>query len=174
LRDGSFSYRSRLARALRRKAYLTELGDMQYTARIAKEGKQTLVEFPDCPGCQTFADPDEDVIEVARDALEGWLETHLENGDAPPRPRHKHRASSATALIPVRIDPSLAVRLEIRWARQDANLSQSELAKLVGVSRQQISLLEAQGGNVTLGTLERVANALGRELDVSFVSPSAA
>lgn len=141
---------------------------MQYIARVAKEGRRTLVEFPDCPGCQTFAGPGEDVVEVAREALEGWLETHLEDGDAPPRPA-RHRASQG--LLPVRIDPSLAVRLAIRWARQDKHLSQGELAKLVGVTRQQISLLEAQGGNVTLGTLAKLASALDRELDVSFVEP---
>ena len=28
---------------------------MHYTAVVTKEGKQTLAEFPGCPGCQTFA-----------------------------------------------------------------------------------------------------------------------
>jgi transcriptional regulator with XRE-family HTH domain len=67
----------------------------------------------------------------------------------------------------------LAIRLAIRWARQDANLSQSELAKRVGVSRQQISLLESQGGNVTVGTLLKIARAVGRDIDVSFVAGAA-
>jgi predicted RNase H-like HicB family nuclease/DNA-binding XRE family transcriptional regulator len=147
---------------------------MQYAARISKEGRKTLIDFPDCPGCQTFADPREDVLDVAREALEGWLETHLEDGDAPPRPGAAARRGRGDKVILVRIDPSLAIRLAIRWARQDANLSQGELAKRVGVSRQQISLLEAQGGNVTVGTLLKVASALGQELDVSFVAPSAA
>ena len=147
---------------------------MQYTARITKEGKHTLVDFPDCPGCQTFADPGENVLEVASEALEGWLETHLEDGEAPPRPAAKRRRATGATYLPVRIDPTLAVRLEIRWARQDENLSQGDLAKRLGVSRQQISLLEAQGGNVTLGTLAKLARALGREVDVAFVAPPAA
>ena len=148
---------------------------MEYTARLRKEGRRTLVEFPDCPGCQTFAEPGEDVPELARDALEGWLETHLEDGDAPPRPASKHRRRSRTErLIPIRIDPTLAVRLQIRWARQDAKLSQAQLAEKLGVSRQHVSLLEAQGSNLTLGTLRKVAHALGRELDISLVSHTAA
>jgi transcriptional regulator with XRE-family HTH domain len=53
-------------------------------------------------------------------------------------------------------------------------LSQGELAERVGVSRQQISLLESQGGNVTVGTLVKIARALGREVEVSLVTPSAA
>ena len=36
---------------------------MRYTAVVTKEGKQTLAEFPGCPGCQTFADPGEDIAE---------------------------------------------------------------------------------------------------------------
>ena len=111
---------------------------------------------------------------LAREALEGWLETHLMDGEAPPRPAASRRRSRSAKHVLIRIDPSLAVRLQIRWARQDANLSQGELAKRVGVSRQQISLLEGQGGNLTLGTLLKVARALGRELDVSFVTPAAA
>ena len=147
---------------------------MQYTARITKEGKRTLIDFPDCPGCQTFATPRESVSDVAQEALEGWLETHLKDGEAPSRPKVRRRQSSGARHIPIRIDPTLAVRLAIRWARQDEHLSQGELAKRIGVTRQQISLLETQGGNVTLGTLSKLARALGREIDVVFVAPSAA
>lgn len=147
---------------------------MEYIARVAKSGRKTVIDFPDCPGCQTFAGSSEDVHEVAREALEGWLETHLEDGDAPPRPVATTRRGGTDKYVAIRIDPTLAIRLAIRWARQDANLSQGDLAKRVGVSRQQISLLEAQGGNLTVGTLLKLARALGRDVDVSFVSPSAA
>jgi predicted RNase H-like HicB family nuclease len=50
-----------------------------------KVGDQVL-RFPDCPGCQTFAEPGEDVESVAREALEGWLAVNLEDGKAPPKP----------------------------------------------------------------------------------------
>src|SRR5258708_26989239 len=60
---------------------------MQYSALVTKEGKQTLAEFPGCPGCQTFADPGEDIAERAEEALAGWLDAHLASGQAPPEPR---------------------------------------------------------------------------------------
>ena len=60
---------------------------MHYTAIVTKEGKQTLAEFPGCPGCQTFADPGEDVAERAEEALAGWLEAQLVSGQAPPEPK---------------------------------------------------------------------------------------
>lgn len=146
---------------------------MQYVAKVSRDRGRTLVDFPDCPGCQTFARKGEDVVAVAREALEGWLELHLEDGAAPPRPAAKIRGSARSSLL-VRIDPSLAIRLAIRWGRQDRQLSQGDLAKLVGVSRQQISLLETEGSNLTIGTLKKVARALGSEVSVDFVSPSAA
>ena len=60
---------------------------MRYTAVVTKEGKQTLAEFPGCPGCQTFADPGEDIAERAGEALAGWLEAQLVSGQAPPEPK---------------------------------------------------------------------------------------
>jgi transcriptional regulator with XRE-family HTH domain len=62
----------------------------------------------------------------------------------------------------------LAVRLGIRWARQAAGLSQVELADRLGVTRQQVSLLESNGRNLTVGTLRRVAEALGRDVEIEF------
>lgn len=147
---------------------------MQYLARLTKEGKHTLIDFPDCPGCQTFVDLGEDVGATAREAVEGWLELHLEDGEAPPQPRVKARKSADVKYLPIRIDPTLAVRLQIRWARQQVGLSQSALAKKVGVTRQQISLLEGQGGNLTVGTLQRIASALGRDVDVAFIDRTSA
>lgn len=144
---------------------------MRYLARITKEGTRTLIDFPDCPGCQTFAERKESVAEVAREALEGWLEVHLEDGEAPPRPSSRLRSRGKQAsVLPIVVDPSLAVRLQIRWARQAANLSQGDLAKRVGVTRQQISLIESQGGNITLGTLEKIAKALGTDVEVDLVA----
>ncbi|MEK7401931.1 MAG: type II toxin-antitoxin system HicB family antitoxin [Gemmatimonadota bacterium] len=144
---------------------------MHYSARVSREGRRTLVAFPDCPGCQTFAESGEDVADVAREALESWLEAELKYGEAPPAPGPRSRAAKR---IDVRIDSALAVRLQLRWARLKLGLSQSELAKRVGVTRQQISLLESPDANLTLGTLEKVAAALNMDLEIELLSRSAA
>jgi transcriptional regulator with XRE-family HTH domain len=73
----------------------------------------------------------------------------------------------------VHVLPSLAAALHLRWARQDAGLSQRELAKLVGVSQQQIAKLENPDENPSLKTIEKVSKALGLEVELSF-SPAAA
>src|ERR1041385_6749596 len=55
---------------------------MQYVARLKTEGHRTLVDFPDCPGCQTFGTSPRAAVRRAREALEGWLEAHLATGAA--------------------------------------------------------------------------------------------
>jgi predicted RNase H-like HicB family nuclease/DNA-binding XRE family transcriptional regulator len=138
---------------------------MEYLARLHPEGNRTLVDFPDCPGCQTFGKSPAEALRRAREAVEGWLEAHLAMGAVPPRPRpRQRRAGSRSALIA--ISPILSVRLELRWARQALALSQEALAKRIGVTRQQIALLESPDSNVTLRTLERVAQAMDLQLDI--------
>ena len=48
----------------------------------------------------------------------------------------------------------------IRKTRQERNMTQEELGKLIGVQKAQISRLENYAGNVTMDTLLRVFTAL--------------
>lgn len=146
---------------------------MQYAAILTREGTRTLVSFPDCPGCQTFGRTRAQALANAQEALEGWLEAHLVAGDAPPEPKRRpSRPPNRFAFVGV--PPILAVRLQLRWARQSLGLTQAALAERVGVTRQQIALLEAPDANVTLRTLERVAAAMNLRLEVELVRESAA
>lgn len=151
---------------------------MEYMARLSKDRRRTIIVFPDCPGCETFAEPGEDIESVAREALEGWLEAHLKEGVAPPIPdplrEREPRGTRSTQVIRVAIDPTLALRLELRWARQERGLSQGQLAKLTGVTRQQISQLESPDTNPTLATLHKVAAALGMDMQIRLTPKSAA
>ncbi len=136
---------------------------MQYRAKITQEDGRWLVEFPDCPGCQTFGDSRTHALERGRDALEAWLETALVQRELPPRPK----AKPGTA---VRIGSKLSAVLQIRWARDAQGLTQTELARRAGTSQQQIARLENPDGNPTLDTLERVAAALGLRVEVALTA----
>ncbi|NLJ00001.1 MAG: helix-turn-helix transcriptional regulator [Bacteroidales bacterium] len=48
----------------------------------------------------------------------------------------------------------------IKQTRQERNLTQEELGKLIGVQKAQISRLENNAGNVTMNTLLKVFTAL--------------
>ena len=142
--------------------------DMRYRAIIYREGRFTLAEFPDCPGCQTFAEPGEDIAERAREALEGWLEAHLVVGEAPPRPSRVLRKSGASRILRCEVPARLAVKLELRWARQRVGLTQEALARRAGVTQPMIAKMENPDYNPTIETLEKVAKALGVRLEVSL------
>jgi len=148
---------------------------MEYAAVLTREGANILVSFPDCPGCQTFARTRGKALVNAAEALEGWLAAYLAVGDAPPQPTRRRFTSSATReVVAVHVAPILAVRLQLRWARQALGLSQADLARRVGVTRQQVALLESPDSNVTLRTLERVAQALNLRVAIQLLPDSAA
>jgi predicted RNase H-like HicB family nuclease/DNA-binding XRE family transcriptional regulator len=130
---------------------------MRYPATVSREGKFVLAFFPDCPGCQTQADPGERIEDQAAEALQGWLQAHLLDGEAPPRPSTRSpRARRGEKVHWVEVPLKLAVKLVVRWARQDAGLTQARLAKLAGISQPMIAKLEAPDSNPTVETLDRV------------------
>ena len=137
---------------------------MRYPAAITREGKYTYATFVDCPGAMTQADPGESIEAQAADLLEGWLESELAAGRTPPRPGRRLPKSGIWVEVP----PLLAVRLTLRMAREDAGLTQAQLAKRVGVTQPVIAALEHPDSNPTIQTLEKVARALGANLQVSI------
>lgn len=134
---------------------------MLYIAKITEEDDRWLAEFPDCSGCQTFGDTRAEAIEMAHEALEGWLETGMEHGDVPPRPM-PHRG------VEIEVRPALAVAIQLRWLRDERGLTQTQLAKEIGVSQQQIAKLEKVDANPTINTLTDIAKKIGAVLSISL------
>jgi predicted RNase H-like HicB family nuclease/DNA-binding XRE family transcriptional regulator len=141
---------------------------MHYVAYIHREGKHWLAEFPDCPGCQTFAESGGALLEAAREALDGWLEAYLVSGQVPPRPKRHTRPPAGKRIAPIHVNGGLTAALEIRWARHEAGLSQKQLGQRARVSQQQIARLENPDENPTIETLEKVARALNLSLNLTF------
>ena len=137
---------------------------MFYRASVTKRGKAWLVTFPDCDGCVTEAGTRADAIKGAHEALNGWLEAHLVQGNAPPRARPRAKGHL------IEVAPQLSTVLQLRWRREELELTQGQLAKRAGVSQQQIAKLEDPDGNPTMASLEKIALALGLRLDVRFTA----
>ena len=138
---------------------------MQYHAKIEQEGRQWNAVFVDAPGCATCASSQKKVLAAAREALQGWLEAHLVDGRAPARP-----AASARGTVAVEVDPQIAVAIALRWARQEAGLTQGQLASRIGISQQQVAKLERPEANPSVATLRKVAEALGVRLHLELVA----
>ncbi len=134
---------------------------MEYLALVQFEDGEWVVTFPDCPGCVTQVESEDEIGAMAKEALEGWLETHLVHGDAPPRPRRHSHAPKGKKLVRVQVRLGLSMQLLLRWARQQAGLTQAQVAKRVGVGQPQIAKLENPDSNPSVETLERVLAALG-------------
>jgi predicted RNase H-like HicB family nuclease len=76
---------------------------MFYRAIVTPDEGAFVVTFPDAPGCVTQVDRLEDVMPMATEALQGWLEASLAAGDVVPEPSARGRAprGARTVLIPV-------------------------------------------------------------------------
>jgi len=67
-----------------------------------------------------------------------------------------------------------ALELEFRLIRSiisrrnELNISQEQLARLIGTKQPGISRLERGDGNATIDTLRRIADALDADLDISL------
>ena len=60
---------------------------------------------------------------------------------------------------------NLIVARNIKRLREEKKLSMDELAKLSGVSKSMLALIEKGDGNPTLGILWKIANGLGVPFD---------
>ena len=70
-------------------------------------------------------------------------------------------------------DIELRVALEIVKAREEKRMSQRALAEALKTKQQTVSRIERGAQNVTIETLDKIAKALGRALQVRFVAASA-
>lgn len=86
-----------------------------YPALLIHEGQDTRISFPDCPGCETVAGADEDVLGVAQGALTGWLEVKLKDGTVPPQPSALMQHSATGQILMVPVPGDLTRTLEDRW-----------------------------------------------------------
>jgi antitoxin HicB len=69
---------------------------------------------------------------------------------------------------------AVAIKEVLAWQLKQAmevkKISQAKLAKLMGTSRSQVSrLLDPEDGNVTLSTLQRAAEMVGRKVRLELV-----
>ena len=70
------------------------------------------------------------------------------------------------------LGPQFRLIRDILLRRSQLNLSQVQLAKLVGTKQPAMSRLERGDGNITINTLCRIADALDADLDTSLKARS--
>jgi ribosome-binding protein aMBF1 (putative translation factor) len=68
----------------------------------------------------------------------------------------------------------LRIAREVIKAREARKMSQRELADALKTKQQTVSRIERGAQNVTIETLDKIARALGRDLQVKFVAAGGA
>ena len=119
--------------------------------------------------------PEVDQVTPELEALLGqFSDEEIESGVvARPAGSSEPRYRSDPADLQKRLSSALCeeslARL-LRSARATAHFSLADVASRLSVSRGWIHQLEQEGANLQLGTLHRLADALGYDVQVSFVS----
>ena len=133
---------------------------MVYNCTIEKNGDMLIVQFPDMPNIQTFGNTLEEALAMAKEALEGCLESDISRGIPIPPPAY-------TGGYSVPVANHIALSLQLRELR--GGQSQTDIAQKLGLSYQTYQRLEnPRKANPTVKTLEKIAHVYGRELSISL------
>jgi antitoxin HicB len=138
-----------------------------YPAKIKYQSSDRayLVEFPDLPGCLTEGATKDEAIHNAREALTGYLASIFERNLKIPKPSRL----TGRNIHMIEPEPEVAVPVFLRQQREARKLTQSDVAKVLGISYQSYQRLEKPGkSNPTLKTLERLAKVFDKELHLDF------
>ncbi|GHU19957.1 hypothetical protein FACS1894163_12970 [Spirochaetia bacterium] len=133
---------------------------MTYNCEITQDGDRFDVVFPDMTNIQTCGFSHEEALAMAKEALDGCLESDVAHGRDIPAPSFKDG-------FPIAVASHIVVAMRIRQLRGEQ--SQTDIARKLGLSYQAYQRLENPGkANPTVKTLERIAHVFGQELNVQI------
>jgi len=67
------------------------------------------------------------------------------------------------------LEPEYQIISQLIFLRRENKITQKELAELIGDSQPNISRLERGGYNPTLSKLKKIADCLGKKLEIKFI-----
>jgi antitoxin HicB len=133
---------------------------MVYHCTIKKEGNEFIAQFPDMTNVVTCGFTHDEALAMAKEALEGCLESDISHGKEIPPPTY-------TDGYPVTVASHIALSLRLRELR--GGQSQTNIAQKLGLSYQAYQRLEnPRKANPTVKTLEKIAHVYGKELSISL------
>lgn len=136
-----------------------------YPARIWRDEEGYYqVRFPDVPGVITYGETLEEAKAMAQDALNGVIGSRSDRACGLPEASRLEGPD----IYHIRPHWSVMLPLVLRGVREEAGLSQEELAARLDVSQQAVQKMERPGGNLSIKTAEKIARALGRDLDIEL------
>jgi antitoxin HicB len=133
---------------------------MVYYCTIEKKGDMFIAQFPDMPNVVTGGFSQDEALAMAKEALDGCLESDVAHGRELPAPVF-------TDGFPVEVASHIDIAAQLRQLRGAE--SQSGVARRLGLSYQAYQRLEnPQKSNPTIKTLERIARTFGKSIAVQI------
>lgn len=83
--------------------------------------------------------------------------------------KNKYLSNPETRKAYEEMEPEYQLICAIIEARREKNISQQELADATGIDRADISKIENGNANPSLKTIKRVAEGLGKKVEIRFV-----
>ncbi|WP_330925295.1 type II toxin-antitoxin system HicB family antitoxin [Candidatus Sororendozoicomonas aggregata] len=133
---------------------------MNYTAIIEQDDNTYMVSFPDIPEALTCGDTYEEALSNAAGALLTAFDFYFEDQRPIPEPFFSGKGES----IPVPV--SVWAKVLVLNAIVESGLSQSKLARLVGISKQEMQRVINLHHNTKIDRLAELMTAMGKRMDV--------
>ncbi len=135
---------------------------MKYPAQFIPEDPSGFtVVFPNLEGCVTYGGTLAEAIEMATEALNGYLESLDSRSISIPEPSDLRNPD--THLIPVETKIAFAIRL--KQEREKRGITQQDMAKRMSMNWQQYQRIEnPRKTNPTLATIDRIQQAFGEPI----------
>lgn len=83
--------------------------------------------------------------------------------------KEKYLADPDTRKAYEELEPEYQLICAIIESRMEKNISQQELAEVTGIDRADISKIENGNANPSLRTIKRVAEGLGKKVEIRFI-----
>ena len=145
---------------------------MKYPAKFEKErlkehNNKTVysLQFIDFPDAVTQGETLEELEEMGQDVLSMVIESMIEDNEEIPMPSD-FKGEDILQIAPY---PEIEIPVVLKKMRKEAGLTQKEIAKKLELPWQTYQKIErAKKSNITLKTLNKLAKAFGKRLEIGF------
>lgn len=134
---------------------------MRYPVIIEKDGDCYMARFPDIPEALTGGDTHQETLNNAKDALVTAFEFYFEDQRPVPPP-------STIEGDSVPVPPSVWAKVLLLNTMLEKNVSQVELAKLMGTRKQEVQRIVNLEHATKIDTLSHALEVLGKQLEISI------
>jgi len=135
---------------------------LRYPVKLEREGKRTLVSFPDVPGVHTFGASREEALARAGDALETMFLGIMADREEIPMP------SAARGRTVAELPALTEAKILLYRTMRAMGVGKAELARRLGWHMPQVDRLLDLRHASRLDQLEQAFRILGRQLSIEI------